>query len=238
MCSLTGGASLRGFTLTNGWGGVSCTSTNAHLTNCVMTGNSQFGVDRCTLYNCTLSGNSGSGAWYCTLYDCTLSGNSGGGAYESTLYGCTLTCNLVNNPYTRGGGAGACTLYNCTLSGNSVGQCGGGAADSTLYNCTLTGNSAVGFEWVYPPPTGPMHVPGHGGGVCNSALYNCRLVGNFCDGSGGGASSGPNWHWGSKHALQLHADRVTGANGGGGGASGSTLYNSIVITMQLQLATR
>ena len=61
--SLTGGASLRGFTLTNGWGGVSCTSTNAHLTNCVITGNSQFGVDRCTLYNCTLSGNSGSGAW-------------------------------------------------------------------------------------------------------------------------------------------------------------------------------
>jgi len=124
--SLTGGASLTGFTLTHGGGGVSCTSPNAFLTNCVITGNA-------------------GGAYLSTLYNCTLTGNStpadGGGASDSTLYNCTLS----GNKASAGGGASGCTLYNCALTGNSAeGGAGGGAIECTLYNCTLTGNSAPG----------------------------------------------------------------------------------------------
>jgi hypothetical protein len=95
---LTDGASLTGFTLTNGYaqygngGGVACASTNAFLTNCLIVGNSSAsygyggGASGGTLYNCTLSGNSaagygygGGGAYSCALYNCTLSGNSAAG---------------------------------------------------------------------------------------------------------------------------------------------------------------
>jgi hypothetical protein len=69
--SLTDGASLTGFTLTNGHrfnyyqvdggGGVGCTSVNAFLTNCLIIGNwaeNGGGGAGGTLYNCTLSGDS------------------------------------------------------------------------------------------------------------------------------------------------------------------------------------
>jgi hypothetical protein len=195
--SLTNGASLTGFTLTNGnlygyGGGVACASTNAFLTNCLIVSNSSVfmsgggGAYRGTLYNCTLSGNSadtgssGGGVCGCTLYNCTLSGNaasqvggSGGGACDCTLYSCTLSGNVARE---GGGGAEGCTLYNCTLSGNAAGD-GGGADGCTLYNCTLSGNSA--------------DYGGSGGGAGGSTLYNCTLSGNSADygGSGGGAYS-------------------------------------------------
>ena len=69
---MTDGASLTGFTLTNGCnyfsiygvaggGGVACASPNAFLTNCWIVGNSAYyggGAYGGTLYNCTLNGNS------------------------------------------------------------------------------------------------------------------------------------------------------------------------------------
>jgi len=180
--SLTAGASLTGFTLTNGvdthygmgGAGVWCASTNAFLTNCMLAGNSSRGPFAAgggayggTLYNCTLAGNSatnggfGGGADSCALYNCMLIGNScyyGGGAYSSTLYNCTLAGNSGN----WGGGAYECTLYNCTLTGNSGPLCyGGGAAGSTLYNCTLAGNSAY-----------------YGGGAYGSIVHNCIIYFN------------------------------------------------------------
>ena len=141
---LTDGASLTGFTLTNGYdgigygAGVECASTNAFLTNCLMVGNSGVGVGGGTLYNCTLSGNSRVGASGCTLYNCTLSGNSDGGASWGTLYNCTLS----GNSATEGGGADYCTLYNCTLTGNSASD-GGGAEGGTLNNCIVYYNTAT-----------------------------------------------------------------------------------------------
>jgi hypothetical protein len=107
--SLADGASLAGFTLTNGLaaeaGGVWCASTNAFLTNCTLTGN---------------WADHGGGAAGGTLYDCTLTGNlanrGGGAAADSTLYNCTLTDNAAG--YGFGGGASGSTLYNCTLTGN------------------------------------------------------------------------------------------------------------------------
>ncbi len=121
---LADGASLSGFTLTNGaypfgGGGVIGTSRNAFVTNCVISGN---------------SADQGGGANSCTLYNCTLTGNSGGavgGASQCTLYNCTLTDNSAPGSY--GGGALASSLYNCTLSGNSAYE-GGGAWNSKLYN--------------------------------------------------------------------------------------------------------
>jgi PKD repeat protein len=133
--SLNTNVSVSGFTVTNGSAGVSCVSSNAYLTNCVLVGNSSGGgTQGGTLYNCVLSNNSGSGASSATLYNCTLSSNApslnGSGAFNCTLYNCDLTAN--------GGGAAAwsCLLYNCALTGNSQ----DGADYSTLYNCTLTAN--------------------------------------------------------------------------------------------------
>jgi len=139
---LTNGASLSGFTLTNGatrvaydWparesggGGVWCKSTDTFVTNCVLTGNSAYDY--------------GGGAYGGTLSNCMLSGNSandGGGACGGTLNNCVLT----GNSAMYGGGAGQAELNNCTLTGNSAGYGGGGGAYwSTLNNCIVYYNSA------------------------------------------------------------------------------------------------
>ena len=196
---LGNGARLSGFTLTNGatrdwnggWddlagGGVWSASTNAVVTNCVLTSNSAYleggGTFRGTLNNCILTGNSayyGGGAYSGTLNNCTLSGNlaadSGGGAYYSTLNNCTLT---GNSAVCSGGGVAASTLFGCTLAGNSA-LAGGGAGvsnegiegfPSTLYHCTLTGNSAT--RW--------------GGGGVYCRFYNSIVYDNT-------APDGPNY---------------------------------------------
>jgi hypothetical protein len=154
-------AVLVGFTLANGategnGGGVYCESTNAVLTNCVLTGNSATysggGAYGATLNNCTLTGNwarfgFGGGAESSILNNCTLTGNSaeeGGGADSCTLNNCTLTGNSANGHYAvgLGGGACGCTLNNCTLTGNSApGGSGGGAGSCTLNNCIVYFNS-------------------------------------------------------------------------------------------------
>ena len=123
---LANGASLSGFTLTNGatriWdeqhrqdsgGGVWCESATAVISNCLLVGNSAW--------------SSGGGALGGTLNNCTLTGNSaygGGGAAGSTLNNCTLTGNSADD----GGGARGGTLNNCTLTGNSARDYGGGVA--------------------------------------------------------------------------------------------------------------
>ena len=131
--SLTNGASLAGFTLTNGTdnigsggGGVWCASTNAVVTNCVITGNSAFG---------------GGGAAGGTLNFCTLTGNSG--VYGGGAAGCSLNnCTLVGNGASYGGGAHSSDLNNCLVVSNVVNATGAGAFDSTLVNCTVWGNTA------------------------------------------------------------------------------------------------
>ena len=201
---LTNGATLFGFTLTNGvadnGGGVYCESTSAVLSNCVLTGNSAYG--------------DGAGAYGGTLNNCTLTGNSaddwGGGAFGGTLNNCTLTGNsAVYGGY--GGGTYGGTLNNCTLTGNSVsgwGGSGGGAYNCTLNNCSLSGNSANAH---YFPPS-PMRefgycVGGLGGGAYGSTLNNCTLTDNSANGY-------------SRFPLFYYAE--------GGGAYSCTLNNCIV----------
>jgi hypothetical protein len=220
---LTHRAILSGFTLTNGatqstgssdreysGGGVWCESTNAAVSNCVITGNSaKFdggGALRGRLYNCALTGNSvnacGGGVYGSTLDNCTLTSNSsgvGGATFQSTLNNCTLIGNSATVGF--GGGAWGSTLNSCTLIGNyAVGYSGqgGGAFGCTLNNCTLKANSS---DWV-------------GGGAYNSTLSNCALTGNS-------AASGAGAYGSTLNNCTLTANSAYF----GGGASYGTLYN-------------
>ena len=177
---LAGGATLAGFTITNGnagggsgMGGGVLASTNALITNCVLTANSAGwyggGAYGGTINNCTLTGNYGSlldtyggGAAKAILNNCLLihnrSDNVGGGTYQSTLNDCVLRDNSATN---SGGGSYQGTLNNCVLVGNSAASAGGGAYQGTLTSCTLTSNSAPS-----------------GGGVSGGNLTNCIVYYN------------------------------------------------------------
>jgi hypothetical protein len=155
---LTNDAFLAGFTLTSGanqfGGGVWCASSNAVVTNCLITGNSVY--------------SSGGGAYGGTLNNCMLAINLaydlGGGAAESTLNHCILEGNYS---YYSGAGASGGILNNCILVGNMASIAGGGAFQATLNNCTLTDNTAHLFG-----------SGGSGGGAANCTLNNCIVYYN------------------------------------------------------------
>ena len=230
---LTNGATLVGFTLTNGatrghsppvddvreryGGGVWCESTNAAVSNCVLADNSAYsyggGAYNGTLNNCILSRNkagTGGGASYGTLNNCTFVSNSassyGGGAYSASLSNCLVTGNRVSLSGGYGGGASKGNLINCTLTSNSAWA--GGGADvgnkGVLQGCTLTSNSAS-----------------YGGGayLYFGTLNNCVLRGNSA-GDGGGA----NTYYGKLNNCTLTANSA----GRGAGVWRGTLNNCIV----------
>jgi len=111
---LTNGASLAGFTLTNGsavhGAGLWCESTNAVASNCVVSGNSApF-----------------------RSYDVDEPGPLGGGAYGGTLNNCTLTDNSADD----GGGADQSRLNNCIVYFNIAPQRANYANVVLNYSCT------------------------------------------------------------------------------------------------------
>ena len=225
---LTNGASLIGFTLTNGatrtvgdrtregsGGGLWCEVASAVVSNCVLRGNAAHyyggGVYGGTLNSSTLIGNwaaarigkeggKGGGAYSATLNNCTIVSNA---AYNGggTYYGTLSNCILTNNRATSyGGGTYSATLINCALTGNSA-EDGGGASSGTLRNCTLTRNSATDG----------------GGGVAYGTLTDCTLTSNQA-GHGGGAVS-----------STLGNCTLTGNSAAnGGGAYDSTVNNCVV----------
>ena len=195
---LTNGATLIGFTLTNGacrhagdltneqsGGGAWC-ETGGVISNCIVTRNLSAtssggrggGIYGGTVWNSTIVSNSayfGGGVAAATVFNCLITSNStytSGSAGGGGAYACTLSnCTLVaNGGDGNGGGACNCTLLNSTLSNNLCWYLGGGAFNSTLTSCLLLGNSA-----------------GNGGGACSNLLYNCVLTRNIAQGSGGGA---------------------------------------------------
>lgn len=199
---MTNGASLVGFTLSNGatraasegmdGGGLWASSVNALASNCILAGNSAAsrggGAYQVTLNSCTIAGNeagSGGGANQSILNHCLLIGNKsrgiastpalsgGGGAQFSTLNNCTL----IGNSARYGGGAHAGLLNSCLLTSNSA-RFGGGAYDSSLSNCCLSGNSANLFGG------------GDGGGAYNCRLNNSTIADNSASFRGGGTVDG------------------------------------------------
>jgi parallel beta-helix repeat protein len=199
---LTEEAALAGFTLSGGatWsrsspsetnlgyevlrgGGVWCESTNALVSNCILSGNAAEdaggGASGATLNDCTLTSNiaqGGGGAFGGALNNCSLTGNVarhyGGGVYFSTLNNCTLTGNSAS--FGSGGGAFSATLNNCLLTGNSA-ESGGGANACDLNNCTLTKNSAFsggGVEDIGWPSIG---------GVNNCIIYDNTATGQWAN---------------------------------------------------------
>ena len=163
-------ARISGFTLTGGatrtngdyaqersGGGVSCTTKNPSVSNCVIVGNSATG--------------NGGGAFYGNLTDCVLKDNwttgNGGGASGGKL----KNCRVLFNRATLGGGIHSSTspgeiystwIENCSIIGNVATSLGGGVNSSTLNQCTVTGNRAL-----------------QGGGVNESVLTNCIVSQNF-----------------------------------------------------------
>jgi hypothetical protein len=231
---LTNGATLSGFTLSNGGtraagdsskeqsgGGIWCESSSSVVLNCLIISNKANvyggGIRGGSMTNCTLLANAATG--------------SGGGAYSNVMQGCLLSNNTAIISYggISGGGASSCTLVSCTLVSNmtdtpySFPASGGGAVDSTLTDCTLTGNSGK-----------------DGGGANNCTLRSCSLSYNSAGNGGGGAASctmtgcsmvsnsaamgGGCYNSSGTNCL------VQGNTSGyqGGGACGSVLYNSVL----------
>lgn len=186
--TVTGGAALANFgggtmayALTQlAGGGVFCESTNAILTNCILTGN---------------------------LCASTLSGAGGGAICQGTLNRCILSNNIVLRYGVQGGAAFLSVLNNCLIISNSANM-GGGAASSTLNHCLVIGNAAPDYgstSWGggtfycnvnYSLIAGNFSATA-GGGDCWGTLNYCVLSNNLAGafigmgGKGGGSYQQP-----------------------------------------------
>ncbi len=220
---LTNGASLSGFTLTNGatrtagdinrersGGGLWCHSTNAWASNCTMTGNSAAndggGVYQGMLIDCIVSNNLaallGGGAAFCSGDHCLVTANRagsfGGGVYQGVFAWSAFRSNSCTQ---EGGGAHESTLLHCLLEANSASK-GGGASKSALTYCEVRGNSAQ-----------------EGGGAYYGVAENCLFVANSAR-SGGAISRG--------NALNCTIAGNSGSSTGPGGAFSSSVQNSVI----------
>ena len=239
---VTNGATLTGFTLTNGGadygGGVFCEFSGAVVSNCTFAGNWALqggGAYRGTIKQCTFLTNSsyiGGGAACSTLQDCVLIGNwaseNGGGVAYSTLDNCTLSGSVQSERGYReddfgGGGAYSSRLNNCVLNANVAIECGGGAYSCVLRNCTLATNSTANVggaacDSMVVNCTLTSNTAGSGGGAASSVLNNCFLTQNTANSAGGGAL------YGTLNNCTL----IGNSAHQGGGTSGSRVNNSIV----------
>ncbi len=235
---LTDGATLIGFTLTNGAtarggptaiadrsGGAVCGSTNTTvvISNCVLVGNTAFayggGAFNSTLLGCTVATNQafsdGGGAYFCSLTNCSIISNTGtgigggGGVSHCALGSCTLARNSADPNWGLGGGASSSALQGCTLLGNSSSE-GGGAYLCTLTNCVISSNSA-------PPWYGFGGATG--GGAYDCTLVNCTLTGNSATTNSGG------WGGGAADCVLLNCALIGNVANYGGGAWGGYATN-------------
>jgi len=171
---LSGNATLRGFTLTNGYthgsgtldvedlrgGGAWCENTGSLIANCVLAGNTAFRY--------------GGGAFGGRLNDCIIAGNTvrvynGGGAASCALNGCTVTGNTANR---AGGATSECNVYNSLLSGNSASVYGGGMYSGYALGCTIVDNTCGTGAGIYGVELRNSIIYYNNG---ENWLYNCRV---------------------------------------------------------------
>ena len=138
---IAAGATLQGFTLTNGFtltlgdwyadrsgGGAYCNSTEALVSNCTFAGNAA------NMY--------GGGIHSGTAIACMFRGNraaEGGGLSHAKA----INCGFVGNSATVGGAARDCTMTNCTAVANNT-TTSGGVANCRTVGCLLWGNTRTG----------------------------------------------------------------------------------------------
>jgi hypothetical protein len=226
---LTNHAALQGFTLALGatrlagdanseqsGGGVWCESTNATVSDCLLTGNwannGGGGAFNGSFFNCTFTNNSavssGGGALNGNLHGCTLINNavsgfpsSGGGAANAMIEQCAL---IGNTALLYGGGADGCSVFDSSFIGNSAGSVGGAVRNCTVNNSSFTNNSA----W-------------SGGGAAGSTLNGCALAANSASDAGGATG----------YYCTLNNCVLAGNKGGSGaGAGGYSTLNNCLLT--------
>jgi parallel beta-helix repeat protein len=188
--SLALGASLSGFTLTNGatsasgsGGGVVLGGSSSVISNCIVTGNyaSEHGggvygggvVRDTTISNNVARSGGGGAAYFYMMSNCVIANNraqNGGGTHGDFVSPAVVTRCLIqsNVASIQGGGVDNGSFTGCTIIGNTASVQGGGANSATLVNCLVLSNSA----------------PKGGGSYAGNAT-NCTIVGNTA-GTGGG----------------------------------------------------
>jgi len=240
---MTNGASLVGFTVTNGstvtwvesvatWddtvgAGIWSQSTNTVITNCLIAGNAAHytagGVYKGTLYNSVVSANS--------VVDTSIGQRAG--TSQSIMYNCQILNNFCPQRATAGAWGG--TLYDCLVSGNtSIGDHGatfgtGVGGGATLYDCMVMDNSQSGSSYgcgaSYCTLTdstlaGNSASSGWAGGAYGSRLYNCLVTNNYCAVDGGGL------YYCKAYDSLIVAN--TGGRNGGGVSGGGTYVNCTI----------
>jgi hypothetical protein len=156
---LANGATLTGFTLTDGnapnGAGVYCASTNGTvISNCVIIANAASnqggGAYQGTFFNCTVienhSQSGGGGFANAAIFNSLIVSNEtygfsdeyGGGAYNCSIFSSAIEHNLA---FSEGGGAYGGTLVNCTITANTALQAGGGTTSCSETNCIIYFNT-------------------------------------------------------------------------------------------------
>jgi hypothetical protein len=206
-------ATISGLTIRNGADGIDNFGGRLTVRNCVISGNSRYGIYNytqelgvvtATILSTTVSGNSQGGVFTqpfiggatVTITDCTISGNSAGGGIFGVATLLTVTNSTISGNSTGGSGGGilvgglfaGSSIVNSTISGNSAGTSGGGiftfAESLRVANCTITGNSA--------PSGGGIYNDGQSSEICNTILNAGALGENIFNNVGTVISRGYN----------------------------------------------
>jgi predicted outer membrane repeat protein len=228
-------ATISGLTIRNGADGIDNLGGTLTVKNCVISGNSiygiynttpEFGTVTATILSTTVSGNSGggistqpnifSGGATVTITDCTISGNfssPGGGGINGTATSLSVANSTISGNSTARSGGGIllvnsfASIETSTISGNSAETSGGGIYGSaTVENSTISGNSA-GTS---------------GGGIYGAAtVENSTISGNSAGTSGGGI-------YGSATVENSTISGNSAGTSGGGIYGAATVENSTI----------
>ena len=229
---MTNGASLIGFTLSNGHTRTTASVFIEYFYN--KSGGGVFMVDNCYVSNCYFINNSadhsggGLNSYYGGTVDCcrftyNTANNGGGISFFMSSSGLTLLRNSVitgNNAVYVGGGVNIDSAQNmtkCFISGNSANNGGGVYLKSfqSVEACTISNNFARNIG-------GGVYIENGGG---HNYLTSCLIVDNVATNNGGGLYQ-------NQFGVCLNCTLVRNSAGGSGGGIynhyGGQVINSIM----------